>query len=338
MIDLHNKLYTQIAELLADQSAQSAKQIYERLTNKGVTQSYQYIHKSLKVLEKNGLVSVSGGKYSLNRKYLKELRDFLMKASNTYSLDQNAFIESLTGSLLKLFSKEEADTITKNILKELNTKILTRLDHWYCDYYDLEGLEIKTILKEADFKGKRVLEVGCGTGRITSQLAKVAKEIVAIDRNKDAIEYNKEKLKKVKNVKFEVADFETLKNFKKEDFDIIVSGWIGLHHADELEPVVNTLHSLLKNKGKLLILEAYPDSEYVAILNKLKPKKTSIKEGQEKLRTALYKKFAHLNEKIVSPHYIFPTYEALEGKFKTELVYEEGYEWTEIDSQKLKGY
>ncbi len=338
MIDLRNKLYSEIARVLAEKELLSAKDVHVFLKGRGLKPSYQYVHKCLKVLEKQGLVWCRKGKYSLNGEYLKQWRDFLVKASNTYNLDQNVFVESITGSLLKLFKKEEAEEITKGIVKELNKKVVGKLDRWYCDFYDVEGVELKTIFSETDFKGKSVLEIGCGTGRVTRELAKVAREVIAVDHNKDVIAYDQEKFRVVKNVKFEVANFDSLKSLKKEYFDIVLCGWIGLHHTEEVEKAVNVMYSLLKKGGMLLILEAYPDSEYVKVLNLLKPKKSTIKEGQERLRSALYKKFNDLKEKIVSTRYVFPSFEELEEKFKIELVYEEGYEWREADSARLKQY
>jgi ubiquinone/menaquinone biosynthesis C-methylase UbiE len=46
---------------------------------------------------------------------------------------------------------------------------------------DPEGNETSRLLKYADFTGRRVLEVGCGDGRLTWRYARRARRVVAID-------------------------------------------------------------------------------------------------------------------------------------------------------------
>ena len=115
MIDLKNRLYTDIAIVLAEKHSLTAKEIHERLQGKGFNYSYQYVHKSLVNLEKHEFVSKMSTKYTLNLKYLTNLKEFLIKASNQYDLDQNVFMQSVTGSLLKVFNKKEAEAIAKDI-------------------------------------------------------------------------------------------------------------------------------------------------------------------------------------------------------------------------------
>ena len=139
MIDLKNRLYTDIAIVLAEKHPLSATEIHEKLKEKGLSPSYQYVHKSLNNLEKYEFVTKMGSRYNLNLKYLTTLKDFLIKASNQYDLDQNVFMQSVTGSLLKVFNKKEAEAITNDIVKKINRKIMEKLDEWYSHYYDPEG-------------------------------------------------------------------------------------------------------------------------------------------------------------------------------------------------------
>ena len=52
---------------------------------------------------------------------------------------------------------------------------------------DPERNETKYLHKFADFAGKRVLEVGCGEGRMTWQYAKDTQKTVGIDPDRDAL-------------------------------------------------------------------------------------------------------------------------------------------------------
>ena len=198
--------------------------------------------------------------------------------------------------------------------------------------------EIKTILSQTPFKGKRVLEVGCGTGRLTGKFAKHCKSLVAIDHNKDSIEYCQDKFKEVKNVTFVNTSVSELKNLPHKEYDIIFIGWIGLFYSKDKAKILAKLHKLLAKSGVLIIIEAYPDSEYVKILNLVRPKPNKAIEGRSELTSLLFKSFKTVDEKIVSTRYVFPSYEKLEETFKIELVYEEGGAWHDKDSKKLRKY
>jgi ubiquinone/menaquinone biosynthesis C-methylase UbiE len=52
---------------------------------------------------------------------------------------------------------------------------------------DLEKYEIKALQRLVDFKGQRVLEVGCGEGRLTWEYARSAKQVTGIDPDSDAV-------------------------------------------------------------------------------------------------------------------------------------------------------
>ena len=52
---------------------------------------------------------------------------------------------------------------------------------------DPEGNETKYLHAFADFKDKRVLEIGCGEGRLTWQYAKDTQTTVGIDPDRDAL-------------------------------------------------------------------------------------------------------------------------------------------------------
>lgn len=91
---------------------------------------------------------------------------------------------------------------------------------------DPEGLERKSLHKFADFTNKRVLEIGCGEGRLTWQYAKAPRSIFAIDLDADALRVAAiDKPSDLHNkVYFLRAESEHLP-FPKETFDIAVLAW-----------------------------------------------------------------------------------------------------------------
>jgi 2-polyprenyl-6-hydroxyphenyl methylase / 3-demethylubiquinone-9 3-methyltransferase len=91
---------------------------------------------------------------------------------------------------------------------------------------DLERLEPAAIAAVADFAGKRVLEVGCGDGRLTSFAAERAGHVYAFDPNRDEVTKAKLALSHGAGarVRFAVHTAEAL-NVERRRFDLALCGW-----------------------------------------------------------------------------------------------------------------
>jgi ubiquinone/menaquinone biosynthesis C-methylase UbiE len=91
---------------------------------------------------------------------------------------------------------------------------------------DPERNETKYLHKYADFAGKRVLEIGCGEGRLTWQYAKETRSTVGVDLDKDALRVaTVDKPSDLEHrVHFSLAKSEHLP-FSKEMFDLAIFAW-----------------------------------------------------------------------------------------------------------------
>ena len=89
-----------------------------------------------------------------------------------------------------------------------------------------EGNEKKYLHKFADFKDKRVLEIGCGEGRLTWKYAASAKHAVGIDLDTDSLRVATidRPSDLASKVHFSRAKSEQIP-FSKETFDIAVLAW-----------------------------------------------------------------------------------------------------------------
>ncbi len=91
---------------------------------------------------------------------------------------------------------------------------------------DPEDTETKALHDYADFTGKRVLEIGCGDGRLTWRYADQAASIVAIDPDADdiatALEDCPAELRD--KIDFRVLRLEEL-SIPAEKFDLALLSW-----------------------------------------------------------------------------------------------------------------
>ena len=102
------------------------------------------------------------------------------------------------------------------------------------------------------WKGKTVLELGCGTGELANGLSACGANIIAIDLSKNSISKAnllKKKLKN-KNVTFENKNILTYNNTKK--FDIVIA--LGsLHHTIDARGGFSIASKHVKKDGLVII-------------------------------------------------------------------------------------
>jgi ubiquinone/menaquinone biosynthesis C-methylase UbiE len=91
---------------------------------------------------------------------------------------------------------------------------------------DPEGYEKKYLHQFADFKDKRILEIGCGEGRLTWKYAGAPSLTVGFDPDHDALRIARadspQDLRK--HVHFANASASNIP-FSKETFDIAILAW-----------------------------------------------------------------------------------------------------------------
>jgi ubiquinone/menaquinone biosynthesis C-methylase UbiE len=91
---------------------------------------------------------------------------------------------------------------------------------------DPTGTEARALAELADFKGKRVLEIGCGNGRMTFLYAEQAREVLGIDVDEESIREARAELpdRLADRVEFRVVDAEAL-DVPRQRFDIAFLSW-----------------------------------------------------------------------------------------------------------------
>ena len=106
-----------------------------------------------------------------------------------------------------------------------------------------------------NLENKKVLEIGCGSGRNTQKLVKSNHQITAIDISQKMLE--KAKLKTVKNdINFICGDFINLE-IEDNDFDFVIISLV-LEHIEDLNLFFTKVFSNLKSGASLFISEIHP--------------------------------------------------------------------------------
>lgn len=134
---------------------------------------------------------------------------------------------------------------------------------------DPEEVEKDALLSMVDFTGRRVLEVGCGDGRLTLRYADKAAHVTAIDPEEQGIADARINLPNQLSARL-IFEQTTIENFTKPihdpGFDIAIYSWSlwwiepeGMVHA------LKHTHSMLDPNGLLINIQPIPATSLIEI-------------------------------------------------------------------------
>lgn len=124
----------------------------------------------------------------------------------------------------------------------------------FAPYYDeslkfLSGFEKGRLFSIfGDLKGKKVLDLGCGTGRVLGELKLFGAEVVAADISKEMLKSVEKKHPDVQTI---VADAENLP-FENESFDAVIATFLIVHLKDP-QIAFDEIYRVLKDGGDFLL-------------------------------------------------------------------------------------
>lgn len=124
--------------------------------------------------------------------------------------------------------------------------------------YGLDGAgewyELKKLLP--DFKGLKVLDLGCGYGWHCMYAAQNgAKEVLGTDISEKMLQVARSK-NTFENVKYEKAAMEDL-TLPPEYFDVVISS-LAFHYVKDFESIVRKVYDCLKHGGKFVFSVEHP--------------------------------------------------------------------------------
>jgi ubiquinone/menaquinone biosynthesis C-methylase UbiE len=91
---------------------------------------------------------------------------------------------------------------------------------------DPEGAHIAALRRLGDFEGRRVLELGCGDGRLTLGIAAEAARVLAFDPAREVVERARRFLPSdlAERVSYRVASGDSVE-IEPHSFDMVVFSW-----------------------------------------------------------------------------------------------------------------
>ena len=91
---------------------------------------------------------------------------------------------------------------------------------------DPEGTHLAALRRLGDFRARRVLELGCGDGRLTVGIARDAESVVAFDPDAEEIEHARRSLptELSERVAYRVASGTSIE-LEPVSFDLVVFSW-----------------------------------------------------------------------------------------------------------------
>jgi ubiquinone/menaquinone biosynthesis C-methylase UbiE len=181
----------------------------------------------------------------------------------------------------------------------------------WSNFFATSGAELQLLEKYQNLTDARVLEIGCGDGRLSLRLSRLAREVIAIDINQALIQFAGEyaQYNKLDNLHFLTMNGQAL-DFPDESFDLVVLPWM-LHLAENRDQVIAEAKRVLKTEGTLAVFALYGNCDYDNIARNFVTTNDDAIAPESYYRAPLSKHFATIREHDLSEEghdfsFIFP--------------------------------
>jgi len=165
----------------------------------------------------------------------------------------------------------------------MNDKEFLKLFELDCKYYDIEQKEVKEISCLVSLKNKTILDIGAGIGRLSFPLSKIAKKVIALD--KDTRLKKLYKKNKPKNLIFIGDSLENYSKKTKIKFDIILVVWAGFNNN-----FIKHLRKISHKDTIIITITGDRRSENHKLINQLFKKESKTSREIEPQEVVLIKK------------------------------------------------
>ena len=109
-----------------------------------------------------------------------------------------------------------------------------------------------------------ILEIGCGTGRLTIPLSKKCKKIIGVDFSDQMLAIAKKKSVGYHNIELRKLNARKKLPFKNESFDRVICP-LAINHIENLISFFGEIHRVLKHDGLFVFDDVNPDGDYAEL-------------------------------------------------------------------------
>ena len=180
----------------------------------------------------------------------------------------------------------------------------TDYDSWaeiYDDVYSFVDYDIDFYIKKSQQLGGKVLEIGCGTGRVTIPMLEAGADITAIDYSQKMLERLESKVGTIDGpIEIILQDVRTLN--LKNSFNLIIFPYRGFQSLLSVEDQINALTSIRKHlniEGRLIIDLFVPTRDLFDQQSDIFYHLIDFENGSREIRSLHHRsKFDHHNQLI----------------------------------------
>jgi ubiquinone/menaquinone biosynthesis C-methylase UbiE len=146
-----------------------------------------------------------------------------------------------------------ADPCGSHVARDLTFGTRSYFDRIEDYRYNVYATWMKGAIGFDSYSGKRLLEVGCGTGTDLLQFARGGSRVVGVDLTPRSIEITRQRFRVYDlDGEFAIGDAENLA-FPDNSFDVVYSFGV-IHHTPDTRRAVSEFHRVLKPGGRAIVM------------------------------------------------------------------------------------
>jgi len=149
----------------------------------------------------------------------------------------------------------------KTVARKTSSDYLQSMRLW-TNFFAAGGAEFAAIARHSNFRGKDILDIGCGNGRMAIKLAEEARSVTGVDLDAKLVDFAVDyaKSNSVPNLHFAEMSATELQ-FADESFDLVLMPWM-LHMIKDKAQALREVRRVLRRGGQLMVFGIWGDCDY----------------------------------------------------------------------------